>query len=204
MNKKWLEIYKKYRDRKYKRDLDKLQADFAERGLAQSGTRGKEEQWLKEDYEDEVAMEQEKVGVQKEISKERKTSIWTNRILAFIAILSFFATVFFSYKTLELNYIPSIDVQYSASNEDIQVYNRGKTNLYIWGSVFNSEKQSTDDSGRLISPSSLPYHFPGKDLNQILASLLNGKENISKVRDFFKKVIPKLPCKTKLLVEIKQ
>jgi len=56
MNEKWLEIYKKYRERKYKRDLDKLQANFAERGLIQSGIREREEQWLKEDYEDEVAM----------------------------------------------------------------------------------------------------------------------------------------------------
>lgn len=184
MNEKWLEIYKKYRKRKYERDREKLDNDFAARGLAQSGMREKEERWLKEDYDDEVAMKQEEAEIHKEESKERKTSIWTNRILALIAILSFFATLGVSYITikhskenLELNYLPSIDVQYSAPSEDIQVYNRGKTNLYIWGSSFSDEATFVDDKGRLITPNGLPYHFPGKNMNQILATLLSDKEN---------------------------
>lgn len=185
MNENWLEIYKKYRKRKYERDREKLDNDFASRGLAQSGIRAKEERWLAEDYNDEVAMKQEEIQAHKEELRERKTSICTNRILASIAILSFFITLGVSYvtikdskETLDLNYLPSIDVQYNAPNEDIQVYNRGKTNLYIWGSIFNNEKQSADGVGRLISPNGLPYHFPGKDLNQILAGLLNGNENV--------------------------
>lgn len=183
MNEKWSEIYKKYRKRKYGRDLDKLREDFAGRGLASSGIRNNEERWLKEDYEDEVAMKQEEVQIYKEETKERMTSIWTNRILAVIASLSFLMTLGvsiittqFSKETLELNYLPSIDVQYIASIEDIQVYNRGKTNLYILGSSFNNEKSSIDNKGRLITPNGLPYHFPGKNLNQILATILSNKE----------------------------
>lgn len=105
--------------------------------------------------------------------------------MASVAILSFFATLGVSYITiqhskenLELNYLPSIDVQYSAPNEDIQVYNRGKTNLYIWGSSFSNEQPSIDDKGRLITPNGLPYHFPGKNLNQILATQLSNNEDI--------------------------
>lgn len=177
MNDEWFNLFKKYRLRKYNRDLDKLRNDLANRGLAQSSIREDEERWLKEDYADEVAMKREEVELQKEVSSERNTSIWTNRVLAIVAISSFIATVVFSHKTLELNYLPSIDVQYNAPSEDIQVYNRGETNLYIWGSSFNRKEQSTDNRGRLITPSGLPYHFPGHNLNQKLASLLAEKEN---------------------------
>lgn len=38
----------------------------------------------------------------------------------------------------------------------------------------------------------------------IFTVYFNGKENIPKVRDFFRKVIPKLPCKTRLLVDIEK
>jgi ribosomal protein L10e len=37
----------------------------------------------------------------------------------------------------------------------------------------------------------------------IFTAYFNGEANISKVRNFFKKAIPKLPCKTKISVEIK-
>lgn len=185
MNEKWLEIYKKYRERKYMRDLDKLRNDLANRGLGNSSIRENQERYLKEDYEDKVAMKQEEVEIYKEKSRERITGIWANRMLAVIALLSFFVTlgvsrvtIQHSKETLELNYFPSIDVQYSAPNEDIQVYNQGKTNLYIWGSSFNSEKPSIDDKGRLITPNGLPYHFPTKNLNKILATSLSDKKDI--------------------------
>lgn len=35
----------------------------------------------------------------------------------------------------------------------------------------------------------------------IFTAYFSGKENVPKVRTFFKKVIPKLPCKTKMVVE---
>lgn len=40
--------------------------------------------------------------------------------------------------------------------------------------------------------------------NPVFTAYFNGKENIPKIRGFFKKVIPKLPCKTRLVVEIKK
>lgn len=126
-----------------------------------------------------------------EILENQKHFVWqfwmtiTNISIAFTATLSLYSTIAVSFITikhskenLELNYLPSIDVQYDAVNQQIQVYNRGRTNLFIWGSNFNGEKQLMDDNGRLITPSGLPYHFPGKDLNQILASLLASKESV--------------------------
>lgn len=59
MNKRHFEIYQRYRKRKYERDLDRLQTNLEQRGLIRSGLRNKEEKWLKEDYEDEVAMQKE-------------------------------------------------------------------------------------------------------------------------------------------------
>jgi len=38
--------------------------------------------------------------------------------------------------------------------------------------------------------------------NPIFTAYFNGQENIPKVRGFFKKVTPKLPCKTKAIIEI--
>ena len=185
MNQKWLEIYKKYRKRKYERDLDKLRNDLANRGLSRSSIRENEERWLKEDCDDEVTMKQEEIDINKEESRVRKNSIWTNRILVIVSILSFLLTLGVSYITaqhskeaLELNYSPSIDVQYDAPNEQIQVYNRGKSNLYIWGSRFNNETIIKNNWGMLITPAGLPYHFPGINLNQGLAKILDDKEMV--------------------------
>lgn len=178
-------MYKKYRQRKYKRELDKLRDDLANRGLAQSTIRANEKDWLKEDYDDDIAMRQEEVELHEEQSKERKISIRTNRILSIITILSFFVTLAVSFVTirlskeaLNLNYLPSIDVQYDATKEQIQIYNRGETNLYIAGSRFNDEMPSIDGEERLITPGGFPYHFAGQSLNQVLAVLLADKRDI--------------------------
>lgn len=100
MNQEWLKAYKKYRQRKYERDLDRLQNDFASHGMVSSGQRNKEERWLKEDFEDDIAMKQEDVKISGEITKERMTSIWTNRILATIAIASLVLTTILSFMTI--------------------------------------------------------------------------------------------------------
>lgn len=40
--------------------------------------------------------------------------------------------------------------------------------------------------------------------NPIFTAYFNGEENIPKVREFFKKIIPKLPCKTRVVIEIRK
>ena len=103
MNPDWLKIYKKYRERKYERDLDKLRNNLANRGLAQSGIRQNEERWLKENYEDDAAMKEQEVRIETEKALERRTSIWTNRILASVAIVSLFGTLYVSWRTVQLS-----------------------------------------------------------------------------------------------------
>lgn len=108
MNKKQFEIFKRYRKRKYDRDLEGLQSDFAARGLAYSGLREKAQQSLKEDYEDQVAMKQDEAAIGDEESKQRSTNIQTNRILAGIAIFSFGATIFYAERSLNEQYRPYV------------------------------------------------------------------------------------------------
>ena len=126
MNRKYLEIWLRYRERKYIRDLDELQNNFAARGLTSSidvritkltqfcsnaayllhfsrlarqpistklnSMREKAEQWLGEDYEDDVAMEKEESVVYENEkdsqNNEQENSIRTNRILASVAVIS--------------------------------------------------------------------------------------------------------------------
>ncbi len=38
--------------------------------------------------------------------------------------------------------------------------------------------------------------------NPVFSAYFSGEQNISKVRDFFKKIAPKLPCKSKIVAEI--
>ena len=52
------EIYKTWREGKYRRDLERLQNDLANRGLASSSIRNAEEQWLKSEFETEVSREE--------------------------------------------------------------------------------------------------------------------------------------------------
>lgn len=106
MNRKYFEIFKKYRGRKYSRDLDKLQEDFASRGLISSGIRNKEEARLKADYEDEISMKGEETAIYYEQRRERTNSIWINRILASVAILSFLATIYYADKNFQAQYRP--------------------------------------------------------------------------------------------------
>ena len=105
MNQKYFEIFKKYRRRKYERELEDLQEDLAHRGLGQSGIRIKQEERLKADYTDEIEMKAEELNLQeeerKEKTKESVSTIWTNRILAVVAIASLLVSVSVSWLTIQ-------------------------------------------------------------------------------------------------------
>src|SRR3989344_6596195 len=98
MNKKEFEIFKKYRERKYQADLLQLQADMSENGLIQSGMSPIQEMRLKQDADDEIEMEEERMKEYEERrsdeKKERYNSVRSNRILVAVAIFSFFLTIY--------------------------------------------------------------------------------------------------------------
>lgn len=92
MNRKEFEIFEKWRKGKYEIDLEKLQNDLASRGLSRSGIREKEELWLREEYESEVARKKaEAEDYEEEKEKQergRRNMIRTNRVLVSVAIIS--------------------------------------------------------------------------------------------------------------------
>lgn len=100
MNGKRYEIFQRYRARRYQRELENLRQSFADRGATFSSTRKDAEVNLKADYDDEIAMEREKMlneeGEHKEQKRERNNAIHTNRVSASMAILGFILTLVFS------------------------------------------------------------------------------------------------------------
>jgi len=88
MNQNYFNIFKKYRERKYERDLGYLKNESGLKGQAFV----REEKRLKGDYEDEIAMKKEETDSceeeQKSIKKERRNQIWTNRIIVTATVIS--------------------------------------------------------------------------------------------------------------------
>lgn len=101
MNQNYFNIFKKYRKRKYERDLERLKNESRLKAAAFIN----EERRLKDDYEDEVGMEQEKMIEQKkerqDLHSERRISKIANVVLAIVAVSSFLGTVWFSSITIK-------------------------------------------------------------------------------------------------------
>lgn len=57
-------------------------------------------------------------------------------------------------KELGLNYVPSVDLLYQ--NKEFDIFNRGKTNLYLWGDRLDDGPKSVDIP-RVVTPTS-SYH----------------------------------------------
>ena len=55
---------------------------------------------------------------------------------------------------LDLNFLPSVEIAYS--DHRMQIYNKGKENIWFFGSVFNGTSERATD-GRLISPGGFYY-----------------------------------------------
>ena len=97
MNENFFNIYKKYRERKYERDLEYVKMESGLKGKANIN----EQERLRCDFEDEVEMEKEKMF---EWKKEQKRLRRQGRIPYFMAImtlLGFLGTVIFSSITIE-------------------------------------------------------------------------------------------------------
>ncbi|MDD2785543.1 MAG: hypothetical protein PHS79_01465 [Patescibacteria group bacterium] len=104
MNKKWFEIFKKYRARKYLRDFNFQENDFARRGLEFSSERTDAQKMLKADYDDEVAMKSEEVDQFEEGYKENKKAerraLLINFVEAGALVATLIVTTFFNMRTI--------------------------------------------------------------------------------------------------------
>lgn len=108
MNQKHLEIFLKYRKRRYEREFEDLQNDLALRGLIHSTEREVREARLKADYEDEVDMKKEEVTVQEEERvdqrEERENASRANRATIKVAIVSIISSVLIALLTSSMGW----------------------------------------------------------------------------------------------------
>jgi hypothetical protein len=70
---------------------------------------------------------------------------------------------------LALNYAPSLDLIYAG--EQLQLWNRGKNNLYLWGNKYDSLPQDFDGKSYAIGPGSYYYLLTDKLKSRILTEI---------------------------------
>lgn len=56
-----------------------------------------------------------------------------------------------------LNYAVALEVSFNEGNSHMEYANKGKTNLYLWGSKFDKDPASLSNEGRLITPQGMIY-----------------------------------------------
>ncbi len=156
-----------------------MRDDFSRRGLTQSGMRVRTEQDLKDDFEDEVAMkEEESIAYEDEKDAHRRemsNSIYTNRILAIVAVLGLFLSIVVFYFTAheadETNKRADAEFQFRTRPYLIIDNIEGNTNLDTTKSDFKVFiKNSGNIPARIISQamdcpsSSIPLFVPKGDI----------------------------------------
>ena len=80
-------------------------------------------------------------------------------------------------KLLNLNYIPSVEVNYE--NKQINVINKGQTNLFLWGTQLADAEKSLESASRLVTPNGSYYLLTDKLEAKIIKNIgANGQEVI--------------------------
>jgi len=124
MNRKEFEIFEKWREEKYKIDLEKLQNDLAHRGLAQSGIRAKEELWLKKEYEAEISRKRAEMEDYENEKKEKKRSRMIQKITNFsligVAVISTIISILIYSNSVRLDR-PYLTIDTSQMKEQLSV-----------------------------------------------------------------------------------
>lgn len=57
----------------------------------------------------------------------------------------------------ELPYIVSVEVTYEKSKKQLNIHNKGQTNLYLWGTKLGDGRKSVEEEPRLIAPTGFYY-----------------------------------------------
>jgi hypothetical protein len=84
--------------------------------------------------------------------------------------------------SLDPDFIPSVDVIYQ--NKQIQVHNRGRTNLYLWGAAYGNADVPIDKEPVMVAPG-IYYYFSAEMMeNQMLSRLKDGEEGTTPFRAF--------------------
>lgn len=89
---------------------------------------------------------------------------------------------------LNLNYIPSIEITYNHAENRLNIWNKGKTNVYLWGTKFNEEEINIGEKGFLIVPGGFYYLFAEKMEKEILNKMDQNNERFFSLELFIKGV----------------
>ncbi len=57
----------------------------------------------------------------------------------------------------KLPYIVSVEIIYNADTKKLNIYNKGQTNIYLWGTKLGDESQNVEEEPRLITPGGFYY-----------------------------------------------
>jgi len=80
-------------------------------------------------------------------------------------------------KQLALNYAPSIDLVYAG--DQLQIWNRGRTNIYLWGDKYDGGPLDFDGKSYIISPGTNYYILTNLLKANILSKLgQNGEARV--------------------------
>lgn len=153
MNRKEFEIFEKWRKEKYKIDLEKLQNNLAERGLHQSGIRVKEESWLKDEYEAEVAKSKAEMEDYENEKKEKGRDRVIQRIVNYIIAGVAFSALIVSFLTYQN--IVSTDQKINRPHLALEDSTLGFTEVAQKSERFNQLKFETF----LVNIGNLPAEF---------------------------------------------
>jgi hypothetical protein len=68
---------------------------------------------------------------------------------------------------LNLNYFPSVEVAYTPENKRIQIYNKGNSNVWLWGTKYMNTKPNIKDKPVLITPNG-SYHILAEKFESLI------------------------------------
>ena len=78
---------------------------------------------------------------------------------------------------LALNYLPSVAVIYQ--DKRVNIFNQGRTNLYLWGATYGDLPVTVDKEPRVIAPGICYYLFAENIEKQMLDHLQNNQEGFT-------------------------
>lgn len=100
--------------------------------------------------------------MEQQINKMTKFERWQVTLTcfqAFILTLTLVCAVYIGFrqnqineKLLNLNYIPSLEVAYTSHNKRILIYNKGNSNIWLWGTKYLNTKPKFRNEPVLITP----------------------------------------------------
>ncbi len=77
----------------------------------------------------------------------------------------------------DLPFVVSTDVTYDQSTKRINIYNKGQTNIYLWGTKVGSGSKVMETDPRLITPSG-SYYLLAESVESDLSKALDGQSEV--------------------------